>query len=166
MKSIAIYLIVAFSPLAAFANEATVVEENVVSKWGYFTKSLPNSYNYNEINQPGQTTSVRYQLIRSKLPIHGYSDSYYYFGLSEECFSNKYRALRRRIALAFRDEKDYRLSFLNGNCVYITACSANMDRHEQPKIHKLFEEYILEKRRHNTSFVRTRFTLHSPYNPT
>ncbi|MBI3897485.1 MAG: hypothetical protein HY308_04210 [Gammaproteobacteria bacterium] len=128
------------------------MEKNVVSEWGYLTKSLPDSYDYTKLSEPGPTISVKYQLIRSKLPVRDLPDTYFYFGLSEECFSNKYQTLRRRIALSFGDEKDYRLAFVDGNCVYITGCSANFETfEEQPKIHKLFQDYVLAKKSHNTS---------------
>ena len=154
MKIFVAYLIGIFVSFSIYANEinVNVVEENVVSKWGYFTKQLPGSYDYKELNKPGPVTSLKYQLIRSKLPIRGETNSYFYFTLSEECFSNKYRAIRRRVALSFRDEKDYRLAFVSGNCVFITGCAAKSETfEEQPKIHKVFEEYVLAKKSHNTS---------------
>jgi hypothetical protein len=154
MRNFLACLIGIVTSFAIYANEVkenTVVEENALSGWGYLTKSLSDSYDYTKLNEPGPTISVKHQRIRSKLAAHDLPDTYFYFELSEECFSNKYQTLRRRFVLSFRDEKDYRLAFVNGNCVYITACSAQFETfEEQPKIHKLFQEYVLSKKSHNT----------------
>lgn len=149
-------LLAALVSFPLHANEANVVEEHVVSKWGYSTKQLPGSYDYKRLNNLDPSVSVKYQLIRSKLPMRGETATFFYFILSEECFSSNYAALRRKIAISFRDEKVYRLGFVVGNCVYITGCAAKFETfEEQPKIHKLFEEYVRTGKLHNTSLKPT-----------
>lgn len=155
MKTIFAFLILIFSSLSIYATETyrNLVAENVISKWGYFTRKPPNSYEYKKLNKLPSTITIEYQTIRSKSPAPGQTDTYYYFTLSQECYPSKYKVIRRKLALSFfRDEKEYKLSFVNGNCIYITECAANFETFgEQPRIHKLFKKYMIKKMIHSRS---------------
>jgi hypothetical protein len=129
-----------------YAQEDHVVDESTVEKWGYFTKNIQGSYDYKTTNKPAAAISTKYQVIRSKQPIKGYKYSYYYFTLSEECYSGKSEALSRKLSVGNDLEKDYRSGFIVGKCIYIVGCNAKYGTYkEKPKILRLFKEYVINK---------------------
>ncbi len=147
IKTILLCLAALLVSVSAFADEANLVDERVIASWGYATRQDSGSADdYRKLNRVAASTAVRGQLIRSKQPAPGLKDTYYYFSLTEECFPGWFQAISRRAGLCFRDEKDYRLAFMKGKCVYITGSGANFATFgEQPRIHGLFKEYIRAK---------------------
>jgi len=139
--------------ILSVASEGNVVDKNELKKWGYISKALPGSYDYHNVNNLENEISVQYQLIRSLKHIKGYDDYYYYYLISEECFPNKLAAIKRNLAIP-KDDKDFRLVKLVDNCVRIVDTNAKMDTlKEQPRIFKLFNDYM-DRKAHNKSLNR------------
>ena len=120
------------------ADNAFLIDDNTLHNWGYKTQSFKK-----EINQRG---TIRHQFIKSLKQAKGLENHYYYYSLSQECYSGYFSALARRIGLLVTDEKDYTLSELSGKCVRICNTSANFATfNEQPRIFKLFNKYLNNK---------------------
>lgn len=146
MKSIGLLILGFYLPGALSASEAQLIDEKTIQQWGYSTLSSSPHPDYHAINDLEGETSLRYQGIKSKKPVKGMANTYYYFSLSEECFSNKFKAIKRRLSLGLLDDKDYRLGEIDGNCVRIVDTAAKFGTfEEQPRIHRLFNEYLDQK---------------------
>ncbi len=118
-----------------FAGNAQLVEEKEIEKWGYQTQSYQEEKTDNKVNKT--------QVIKSIKQAPSLEDHYYYYSLSEECYSSRISAIKRKMGLIILDEKDYTFSELEGKCVRIINTSANFATFdEQPRIFKLFNKYL------------------------
>lgn len=119
-----------------------LIDENTIQDWGYKTQSFRKETN--------KRTTIRYQSIKSLKQAKGLENHYYYYSLSQECYSGYFSAITRRIGLLVTDEKDYTLSELSGKCVRICNTRANFATFkEQPRIFKLFNKYLDNKTNKN-----------------
>lgn len=129
-----------------YTEEKQLVDEKTIQQWGYSTLSSSPQPDYHAINDLEGEISLRYQGIKSNKPVKGMKNTFYYFSLIEECFSNKLKAMKRRLSLGLLDDKDYRLGKLDGNCVRIVDTAAKFGTfEEQPRIHRLFNQYLDRK---------------------
>lgn len=114
---------------------AQLVNEKEINEWGYKTLTYNSSTSKSYIFET--------QLIKSKKHAPGFKDYYYYYALSQICYSGYFAALKRKLSLLERDEKDYTLSDLSGKCVRTVNTAANFDTYkEQPRIFELFKAYL------------------------
>ena len=135
MKYIISTLFIFLASYSIFAGNAQLVEEKEIEKWGYQTQSYQEEKTDNKVNKT--------QVIKSIKQAPSLEDHYYYYSLSEECYSSRISAIKRKMGLIILDEKDYTLSELEGKCVRIINTSANFATFdEQPRIFKLFNKYL------------------------
>ncbi len=137
MKYIISLLFIFLASNSVFADSVQLVKEKEIKKWGYQTLS------YQEENFDNKTTKT--QVIKSIKQAPGLEDHYYYYSLSEECYSSYIPAQKRKMGLIILDEKEYTLSELEGKCVRIINTSAKFAMfNEQPRIFTLFNKYLDE----------------------
>jgi len=121
--------------IMAQANESALVAEKEINNWGYITLGYESNINNGVVTKT--------QSIKSIKEAPGMKNHYYYYNLSQECYTNIVSAMKRKLSLLFLSEKDYRRSELSGKCVQVIETSANFSTFkEQPRVFLLFNNYL------------------------
>ncbi len=135
MKIKAIIIFLALLPTFVNAGDEKFIEEKEIKKWGYSTLKSERKLT--------DGVKIQYQLIKSIKEAPGMENTYYYYSLKQECFTNIFSAVKRKTSLLFLGEKEYKLSELSGKCIRIIETSANFSTFkEQPRIFSLFNKYL------------------------
>lgn len=143
MKYKTILLISILLTTLALANDTKLIEEQEINKWGYTTISFENKIS--------NGVEKKEQIIKSKKEAPGMENTYFYYSLSEQCFGDIFSAIKNKMGLLFRGEKDYLLSELTGKCVRVIDTSASFSAfNERTRIFSLFNKY-LNNESHNKS---------------
>ena len=124
-----------FLPSILSAETEELVDEKQINKWGYTT--IESRFSNRE------SYVAELQTIKSIKQAPELENHYYSYIISQEYYSSKWEAIKRKMSLLYTGEKNYTLSELHGKCVRIITTAVKFATFkEQSRVFSLFNKYL------------------------